>query len=242
MTFYGLLLDSFTAPQWAELLFRIIVATICGSVIGLERSRRFKDAGIRTHSVVACTAALLMIVSKYGFADLSQGDIYFDGVRGGDPARIAAQVVSGVSFLGAGIIYRDRNFNTKGLTTAAGIWAVAGIGLAIGSGLYLVGVFTTLFIVVLQLFMHRTAVGNEHVSDVRLDIVLQDGSSYPKMLYQKLAEWEALVSETHIRKEDETHTRYIMILKLSQDITDEMLHNLITENEEVVSIKLARDT
>ena len=92
MTFHGLLLDNFTVTHWAELLLRIVVATLCGSIIGLERSRRFKDAGIRTHSVVACTAALLMIVSKYGFADLSQGDLFFPGVRGGDPSRIAAQV------------------------------------------------------------------------------------------------------------------------------------------------------
>ena len=242
MTFHGLLLDNFTVTQGAELLLRIIVATVCGSSIGLERSRRFKDAGIRTHSVVACSAALLMIVSKYGFADLSQGDLFFPGVRGGDPSRIAAQVVSGVSFLGAGIIYRDRNFNTKGLTTAAGIWAVAGIGLAIGAGLYLIGIFTSLFIVILQYFMHKVTVGNELSSDIRLDMVLPKGSSYPEELYQKLEEWEAVITDTQIRKEDESHTRYTLTLKLNKDITKDMLHNLLAQNEEILSVKMSRDT
>lgn len=146
MTLFELYNSAFTHVHWAELVLRIVIATVCGSVVGLERSWRFKNAGIRTHSMVACTAALLMIVSKYGFADLSNGDVFFPGVRGGDPARIAAQVVSGVSFLGAGIIYRDRNFTTRGLTTAAGIWAVSGIGLAVGSGMYLIGIFTTVLL------------------------------------------------------------------------------------------------
>ena len=241
MTFHGLLLENFTLARWAELLLRIIVAIICGSLVGLERSRRFKDAGIRTHSVVACTAALLMIVSKYGFADLSQSDIYFSGVKGADPARIAAQVVSGVSFLGAGIIYRDRSYNTKGLTTAAGIWAVAGIGLAIGAGLYLIGIFTSVFIVVLQYFMHKITIGNELSSDIRLDIVLPKSSSYPEELYRKLEEWEAVITDTQIRKEDETRTRYTITLKLNKDITKDMLHNLITQNEEVLSVRVTRD-
>ena len=102
----------------------------CGSVIGLERSRRLKGAGIRTHSVVAAASCLLMIISKYGFTDLVVSGMEFAGTKGADPSRIAAQIVSGVSFLGVGIIYRDVRYATKGLTTAAGIWAVAAIGMS----------------------------------------------------------------------------------------------------------------
>ena len=103
--------------------------------MGLERTRRFKDAGVRTHCLVACTAAIMMILSKYGFAEMEVAGTFFSGTRGTDPARIAAQIVSGISFLGVGIIYRDKHYSTKGLTTAAGIWAVAGIGMCIGAGL-----------------------------------------------------------------------------------------------------------
>ena len=241
MTFFSMTMDDFTAVHWSELLLRLVIAALCGSLVGLERSRRFKDAGIRTHSLVACAAALLMIVSKYGFTDLEQAGVFFPGTRGADPARIAAQVVSAVSFLGAGIIYRDRNFTTKGLTTAAGIWAVAAIGLAVGAGLYLVGVFTTVYIVILQYFLHKIAVGNERNSDVHLDLVLNNGSTYQQRLMDKLKEWDAQVMETQMRREDETHTRYILSLKLNMDITDDMLYQVLSENGEISSIKLTRD-
>ena len=171
MTFYARMLSNFTLMQWAELLLRIVVAAVCGWLVGVERSRRFKDAGVRTHCMVACTAALLMLISKYGFADLSSPEnAALTGIRGIDPARIAAQVVSGVSFLGAGVIYRDRRFTTRGLTTAAGIWAVAGIGMAIGAGMYFVGIFATVFIICVQYITHRFNVGGDRYSDAGLEI------------------------------------------------------------------------
>ena len=86
-------------------LIRVLVATLCGGAIGLERTKRLKEAGIRTHCLVCCASALIMIVSKYAFADLSVGDAFFFGDRGADPARIAAQVVSGISFIGLAVIY-----------------------------------------------------------------------------------------------------------------------------------------
>ena len=97
-------------------LIRVLVATLCGGAIGLERTKRLKEAGIRTHCLVCCASALIMIVSKYAFADLSVGDAFFFGDRGADPARIAAQVVSGISFIGLAVIYRNGS-TLKGLTT-----------------------------------------------------------------------------------------------------------------------------
>lgn len=104
---------------------RIVIAGICGIFIGLERKNRSKEAGVRTHFVVACASALMMIISKYGFCDLVSGA---DSMRGADGARIAAQVVSGIGFLGAGMIFVHKNTVT-GLTTAAGIWATSGVHL-----------------------------------------------------------------------------------------------------------------
>ena len=92
--------------QYLDFFLRILAACACGAAIGVERSWRMKEAGVRTHLLVSCTAALIIIVSKYGFVDLSgaEGTI-FAGDRGADPSRIAAQVVSGISFLCAGVIF-----------------------------------------------------------------------------------------------------------------------------------------
>lgn len=134
-----------------ELIMRLALATIAGLLIGIERQTRSKSAGLRTHAIVSLGAALMMIISQYGFATILKTpnvDL--------DPSRIAAQIVSGISFLGAGmIIIRRPDFNViGGLTTAAGIWATAGVGMAIGAGLYEVGYAATLIIVVLQLAFH----------------------------------------------------------------------------------------
>ena len=131
----------------SELLLRIAIACILGILIGNERKNRNKSAGIRTHAIVAMGSALMMVVSKYGFADIAEIGT-FDG------SRIAAQVVSGVGFLGAGIIF-VRNNLVSGLTTSAGIWATAGVGLAMGSGLYVIGIASGLMIILMQGITHK---------------------------------------------------------------------------------------
>ncbi len=127
-----------------EYLLRIVIAAGLGLVIGNERKNRNKSAGIRTHAIVGLGAALMMVVSKYGFTD----------VGAGDPARLAAQVVSGVGFLGAGVIF-VRNNLVSGLTTSAGIWATAGVGLALGAGMYVVGIASAFLIIVMQTITHK---------------------------------------------------------------------------------------
>lgn len=123
---------------YADFILRLFVAGIMGVLIGLEREYRAKEAGYRTHFLVALGSALMMIVSQYGFADVLEKDL----VRL-DPSRIAAQVVSGIGFIGAGTIILLQKQIVRGLTTAAGIWATAGIGLAIGAGMYEIGVAAT---------------------------------------------------------------------------------------------------
>ena len=104
---------------------------------------RYKEAGIRTHSIVAGGAALMLLVGKYGFSY----------ANGGDASRVAAQIVTGIGFLGAGIIMYRRD-SLRGLTTAAGIWATAGVGMAAGAGLYILAVGTTVLIVFVQCVLH----------------------------------------------------------------------------------------
>lgn len=122
-----------------ELIFRPLVAGLLGAIIGLDRAYRAKEAGFRTHFLVCLGSALFMVVSQYGFSDVLQ-----EGITRFDPGRIAAQVVSGIGFIGAGTIIIHRQF-VRGLTTAAGLWATSGIGLAIGGGLYWLGIAATAF-------------------------------------------------------------------------------------------------
>lgn len=127
----------------AEIVLRLCVAAFSGSVIGLERERMLWAAGLRTHMLVSIGSCLIMIISAYGFFDvLETGRIVLD------PSRIAAQVVSGIGFLGAGAILLRKNI-VRGLTTAASIWIVAGIGLAAGSGLYFAAIVTTFIILII---------------------------------------------------------------------------------------------
>lgn len=119
---------------------RLFVAGTMGVLIGLEREYRAKEAGYRTHFLVALGSALMMIVSQYGFMAVLEKDL----VRL-DPSRIAAQVVSGIGFIGAGTIILQKQI-VRGLTTAAGIWATSGIGLAIGAGMYAIGIAATLLV------------------------------------------------------------------------------------------------
>lgn len=126
-----------------EITLRLLVAAALGSLIGLERERLLWAAGIRTHMLVCVGSCLIMIVSAYGFAGvLGQQNTVLD------PSRVAAQVVSGIGFLGAGSILA-RGEIVKGLTTAASIWTVAAIGLAVGGGLYFAAGTSTVIILVI---------------------------------------------------------------------------------------------
>ncbi|HLR36223.1 MAG TPA: MgtC/SapB family protein [Tissierellales bacterium] len=118
-----------------EIILRLVLSAIIGGLIGMEREVNNRPAGLRTHVLVSVTSALIMLVSIDGFYNVKTG------LRDGDPARLAAQIVSGIGFLGAGTIIKTGN-NIKGLTTAASLWACAGVGLAIGNGYYLGGLLT----------------------------------------------------------------------------------------------------
>lgn len=131
-----------------EFAIRLLISCVCGGAIGIERRHRHKEAGVKTHMIVAVGAALFVIISKYAFSDM----LCFNGVRA-DPGRIASNVVTGVSFLGAGMI-SIRGDIVLGLTTAAGIWVTASIGMAIGAGLYILGISGTILIIIVQCILH----------------------------------------------------------------------------------------
>ncbi|MFQ9922012.1 MAG: MgtC/SapB family protein [Beduini sp.] len=159
-----------------EYLLRVLIAAVCGCLIGYERNNRNKEAGIRTHMIVAFGSALIMVISKYAFFDMpGQADV----------SRIAAQVVSGIGFLGAGIIF-VRNETVNGLTTAAGVWATAGIGMCIGSGMYVLGIAATIGMLLIQIISHTRLFYrhmNEH-SYLEVDVDQVDSISKLNTLFE----------------------------------------------------------
>jgi len=139
------------------MISRLALAVACGAAIGFERSQRQKEAGIRTHIMVTLGAALVVIVSKYGFLD-----VVGEPGKNVDVSRMAANIITGVSFLGAGVIFLRGGY-VKGLTTAAGIWATAGVGCAIGAGMYILGVSAAVIMIVIQLILHRSLPNSENM-------------------------------------------------------------------------------
>src|SRR5574338_694007 len=125
-----------------EMMLRVFVAAALGAIVGYERERVGKPAGVRTHGMVALGAALFTVVSLYGFGGV------------GDPGRVAAQVVTGIGFLGAGAILHESG-GIQGLTTAATVWATAAIGLAVGVGMFVMSLETTLLMVLFLRFGPR---------------------------------------------------------------------------------------
>lgn len=144
-----------------DFILRLLVAGILGAIIGLDREYRAKEAGYRTHFLVSLGSALIMIVSQYGFQDIIQ-----EQSVGLDPSRVAAQVVSGIGFIGAGTIILQKQI-VRGLTTAAGIWATAGIGLAVGAGMYIISIAATILTLIglelLSLLFKSVGMKSSHI-------------------------------------------------------------------------------
>lgn len=229
--------SQFSLVQNLDFFIRILVAGLCGFVLGVERSRRFKEAGVRTHMIVCCGAALVMIVSKYGFADLtSAAGEAFNGTRGADPARLAAQVVSGVGFLGAGMIFKNGG-SVTGLTTAAGIWAAAGIGLAIGSGMYAVGILVTIAIASIQMLMHIVTIGADAYKHCNIDILVENLFDFDQKFKDLMKQYGATLVEFRVTREV-NGIRYNATLKSKKAITSDDITAVLADNVEVIEISV----
>lgn len=227
-----------TLMQYLDFFIRVVLACICGAIIGVERGHRLKEAGVRTHLLVCCTAALIIIISKYGFADLPNTEAGASwGLRGADPARIAAQVVSGISFLCAGVIFKQGSA-IKGLTTAAGLWATAGIGLALGAGLFPLGIFCTAVVVLIQVVMHRLPFLNDQYQNNRFELTVTNDTDFRQALTQQLKAWNAQVAESSIvRNQQDGTTSYTLTIKMSSNVKDEEVFSFLDKNSNIVTFR-----
>jgi putative Mg2+ transporter-C (MgtC) family protein len=199
-----------------EMLIRLVTAAALGSLIGFERERLLWAAGIRTHMLVCVGSCLIMIVSQYGFANvLTQQNVVLD------PSRIAAQVVSGIGFLGAGAILA-RGEIVKGLTTAASIWTVAAVGLAVGGGLYLAASASTVIIlIILAGIKPLEEAYRSRNQSCQLKIEVDNGGLTPELLRSTLDLRAGQVKRFLVesRNQDGTDELVILLSKVSsQDI------------------------
>lgn len=203
------------------LVLRILLAGFCGMLIGIERRNRSKEAGIRTHFVVACGAALMMIVSKYAFFDVLNEDV-FGGVNVRlDPSRVASTIASGIGFLGAGMIFVHKNTIT-GLTTAAGIWATSGVGMAIGAGMYVVGACSTVLILIGQYVLHLN-IKKEKASVLKyLSVKEVSAADFKMRIMGKFDKLNVVIQDTTIENTGTDNLRnYIFKLEVPQSVDDE---------------------
>ena len=207
---------------------RLLIAALCGGAIGYERATQRKSAGMRTHMVVAVAAALFLLVSKYGFFDiLNLHNIALD------PSRIAAQIVTGISFIGAGTIL-VRKEQVSGLTTAAGVWATAAIGMAIGAGMYFIGIICTVLLFLIQILFHDDSFINFIILHVRFNANV-DANNTPNILQDVKKELE----------ENEVEQISMKILDVSSDHilinVDGVIKNRKDENDIIMSLEKNQD-
>ena len=214
-------LEALRAVTPIAVAVRIFVAVIVGGLLGLERGLKNRPAGMRTYMLVCTGACIIMLTNQYIYQVFSTGD----------PTRLAAQVVSGIGFLGAGTIIVTRRSQIKGLTTAAGLWSAAGVGIALGIGFYeaaLVGTFAIFTIMTLlqkmDNRMHRKTKNLEVYIEITRDRSL---SSLMQDLRDKEFDVQDVQRERGLEADDDGNRAYIMLLKLKKrmhhlDIVDEI--------------------
>ena len=208
-------------------LIRILLSVVLGFAIGFERKLRYKEAGIRTHTIVCVGSALITVVSKYGF-----------GEDGTDASRVAAQIVSGIGFLGAGIIvYRKHEIH--GLTTAAGVWATSGVGMAAGAGLYIVATGATVIIIAVQCLFHANlrVFRTKKYFQIKICFV-SDGTANDviKELFQTDRFYRLVIE----RKGNETI--YHATLNTDKEYSSQRLGEIMAENPFIKSIERCDET
>jgi putative Mg2+ transporter-C (MgtC) family protein len=208
------------------------IALILGFAIGFERKLRFKEAGTRTHTIMCVGACLYMLISKYAF----------NGI--GDPGRIAAQVVSGIGFLGAGMIFHHKQ-NVHGLTTAAGIWATAAVGMAVGAGtdgehwMWVVAAGATFIIILVQCVMHLPFKIFHSHKYVRLNVIFRCDNGDEREIVKKAFGINRF-SKIHAEK-DSQGIIYRTIVTTDATFTDVDLYNALKDYPFLISISREDD-
>jgi putative Mg2+ transporter-C (MgtC) family protein len=217
--------------ETSEILIRLLVGALCGAVIGIERERKEWAAGMRTHMMVSVGATLYMIVSSYGFNEvLAHEKVMLD------PSRVAAQVVTGIGFLRAGTIIFLRQGIIRGLTTASGLWTVAGIGLAIGGGMYIAGIATTLIALIILWFLQPIEAFVYRRSKWKILIItLKSNSNYREILDFVFKQSDITITGFEIESLEDNLTQLTIKSNRLEDL--KKITTLLSDKEIIQSIK-----
>ena len=209
-----------------DYLLRVLVGALCGMVIGYERESRLKMAGIRTHTIIAMAASLMVVVSKYGF---------FDSVQF-DASRVAASVVSALGFLGAGIILNRKN-GISGVTTAAGTWANLGIGMTIGAGMWTLGIGSTLMLLIFQYLFHKQLriFKDNNISHMVLHIGKNE-SKVREEIIASLTDLQIQIVSTHLNIYDDESIEANLDVIFPKDFSTDEIIALMSQYREIASI------
>ena len=209
---------------------RLLLAAALGLLIGIERSFRRKEAGVRTHTLFCLASALFMILSKYGFSDMASG---------ADPTMIACQIVMGFNFLAAGLIFRDRNRLASGLTTAAGLWATVAVGLACGAGMKTLAAGTAALLIVLQIWIHRYNIGSAAYPTQEIRLTVVNTPAVWAILAHRQRKYKIKVLEARYRWEREGNTVSLILQTRSpRAITAEDAFDLFDRNEDILELSI----
>lgn len=207
-------------------IIRLCIAGILGGLIGIEREFRSKGAGLRTHFLVALGSALFMLISQYGFENIPAGHF--------DASRVAAQVVTGIGFIGAGIIIFQRN-SVRGLTTAAGLWVTSAIGMACGSGLYILAAISTVLVLLVLEITHRIpAFGEKAVS---VTFTATDRDAFLRIADELKQKHVRVWSYSLTQKEDAT-MEICLDLRIRQENHLASIINLLQDSPDVKLISI----
>lgn len=211
--------------SWTEITIRLFMAAFFGGLIGIERERRVWVAGMRTHMMVCVGACLVMIVSAYGFSEVLGSDYMRL-----DPSRVASQVVSGIGFIGAGTILFSRHGRVRGLTTAAGLWTVAAIGLATGGGMYYAaGITTFIALIILWAIQPLETYITSRVLKNTLKITAKADFIWSEWVSQ-LKKKEALqIESVRMDKEGSKFVYQIRFESVNQDLVNRIVDELKVE-------------
>jgi putative Mg2+ transporter-C (MgtC) family protein len=218
-----------------ELLLRVVVGTLLGGAIGYERDLHGRPAGLRTHAIVALASATFMVVSTrfVYFQHYAKDDLVTI-----DPSRIAASVVSGIGFLGAGAILRD-GITIRGLTTAAGLWLVAAIGMASGGGMYVESVFATILGLVTLTVLRRFEDRGLNITRRRLSLAIDPSRASIQAIVDRLSKLGAtLKQEEYERQTDGGQTRATFELRLPAAFDLQTLVDALERDDAVQGLRI----
>lgn len=211
--------------------FGVLLAAICGGIIGYERKSRLKEAGLRTHIIVATAASVMTIISKYGFMDVLSESIKLD------PSRVAAGVATAISFLGAGIIFMRKD-TIFGLTTAAGLWATVGVGMASGARMYLLAIFSTLLIILVQVLTHNCPRLERSDIEQHLRIRVARAQGAAALVEELLTVRKMTIFNIQATKIDPEITEISVTVKCPEGYDPVCLFELLDTESNIISIEI----